>query len=98
MSLSYISVREFKISDLDQNTIDETLNYLLERSTESLEDELHNNRITNFDELLKVWFTIGVVGFKKSSSLTIYTSFDKQELDITDLKKTFQIHPLFYRY
>ncbi len=97
-ALSYVSVPEFTISGLDQDIRDATLNYLLGKAHESLDDEQHNNRLTNFDELVKVWFTIGVVGFKKSDSLTIYTSFDKQELDITDLRKTFKIHPLFYRY
>tara|TARA_Y100000588_G_scaffold56759_1_gene54544 strand:- start:47 stop:1609 length:1563 start_codon:yes stop_codon:yes gene_type:complete len=96
-ALAHITVSEFTTSNLDQEIKDNALIYLLDKAHENLEDEMHNNRITNFDELIKVWFTIGVIGFKKSNSLTIYTSFDKQELDITDLRKTFKIHPLFYR-
>lgn len=96
-SLSYINVKEFNCSNLSQEIKDKVLNYLLDRPNNHPEDERHNNRMINIDELLKVWFTVGVIGFKKSNRLTIYSSFEKQELDITDLNKTFIIHPLFYR-
>ncbi|EOX3406316.1 DNA repair protein, partial [Vibrio cholerae] len=96
-ALSYITVNEFNCSELDQNIKDKVLNYLLDRPNLDPEDEKHNNRMVSMEELLKVWFTVGVIGFKKSKSLTIYSSFEKQELDITDLNKTFKIHPLFYR-
>lgn len=97
-ALSCITKEEFTIADLSQDIKDNALNYLLERPNDHPEDDSHNNRLINFEELMKVWFTVGVIGFKKSKSLTIYTSFEKQELDITDLRKTFTIHPLFYRY
>lgn len=51
----------------------------------------------NFEELLKVWFMVGVVGIKKTDTLVVYSSFEKQKLDITDLDKEFCIHPLFWR-
>lgn len=96
-ALSFVNVDEFKVAELDEKIKDRALNYLLERPTQSVDDELHNNRITNFDELIKVWFTVGVVGFRKSAKITIYSSFEKHELDITDFNKTFRIHPLFFR-
>lgn len=96
-ALSYINISEFNCSDLSQNIKDTLLNYLLGRPNLDPEDEKHNNRMVNIEELLKVWFTVGVIGFKKAKSLTIYSSFEKQELDITDLNKDFIIHPLFFR-
>lgn len=97
-ALAYIGVNEFSLADLEQKFKDCVLNYLLERPNLHPEDEIHSNRLINFEELLKVWFTIGVIGFRKSKTLTIYSSFEKQELDITDFNKTFRLHPLFYRY
>lgn len=95
--LSLINTDEFRCAELSQETKDSVSNYLLERPNLDLEDEKHNNRIVSMEELLKVWFTVGVVGLKKSKNLIIYSSFEKQDLDITDLNKTFKIHPLFYR-
>ncbi|MBY6106821.1 KAP family NTPase [Ferrimonas balearica] len=96
-AISYISTKEFKISELDEKSKNDALNHLLNCPSSNSDCERHISRQTNFDELLKVWFVVGVIGFKKSKSLTIYSSFEKQELDITDLNKTFRIHPLFYR-
>ncbi|WP_257966906.1 MULTISPECIES: P-loop ATPase, Sll1717 family [Vibrio] len=96
-ALSFVNVQEFKVKELSEDIKDKSLNYLLERPVKSVDDELHDNRLTNFDELIKVWFTVGVVGFRKSENITIYSSFEKHELDITDFNKTFRIHPLFFR-
>lgn len=96
-ALSYINKSEFNCAELSQEVKDKVLNYLLDRPNLDPDDEKHNNRMISMEELLKVWFTVGVIGFKKSKNLTIYSSFEKQELDITDLNRTFKIHPLFYR-
>lgn len=96
-SLSRIATNEFNLDGLSQTCKDGVLNFLLNRPNEYPDDEVHTNRLMNFEELLKVWFTVGVIGIKKSKTLIIYSSFEKQELDITDLNKTFYIQPLFYR-
>lgn len=96
-SLSFLKNNEFKVEGLDDEVKDKTLNYLLERPEQVINDEMHNKRTINFDELIKVWFIVGVIGFKKSSEITIYSSYEKHELDITDFNKTFRIHPLFFR-
>lgn len=48
-------------------------------------------------ELLLIWFRVGVVGIKKNEDITIYSSFGKRELDITDYEKEFRVYPLFWR-
>ena len=67
----------------------------MDRNTST--DKSHENIIFDFKELIKIWFVIGVIGIKKSDTVIIYSSFEKPELDITDLNKTFIIHPLFFR-
>ena len=96
-SLSYIAEKEFNVIDLPQTYKDATLNFLLSRPNNDPDDDEHVSRLMNFEELLKIWFTVGVIGIEKSKTLTIYSSFEKQELDITDLNKNFRIQPLFYR-
>lgn len=64
----------------------------------SVNSDTHTNIATNIDNLIKVWFEIGIIGIEKNKDIVIYSSFDKPDLDITDLEKTFRIHPLFYRY
>ncbi|MFT5852617.1 MAG: hypothetical protein ACI87J_002595 [Colwellia sp.] len=97
-SLSFLDVTKFKIAGLSTKTKETVLNYLMERPNLLPDNEEHNNRMLNFDELVKVWFTVGVIGIKKSKTLIIYSSFEKPELDITDLSKEFVIHPLFFRH
>jgi len=97
-SLAFLYVRNFKIGELPIHMKDKVLSYLLERPNLQPDNEEHNNRMLNFDELVKVWFTVGVIGIKKSKTLTINSSFEKPELDITDLTKEFVIHPLFFRH
>ena len=86
----------FKIDELgDEREI--TLNHIISKSNSS-DDDRHDSIALDFKLLLNVWFVIGIIGIKKSNTLTIYSSFDKPKLDITDYNKQFQIHPLFYRY
>lgn len=96
-ALSLLSVSEFTITETIQKVKDEITQYLLDRLLNDQEDDQHTKILMNFDELLKVWFVVGVIGIKKTASLKIYSSFDKPNLDITDMKRTFVIHPLFNR-
>lgn len=95
-SLSFIPTNEFNVLDMSQAVIDQVLNYLLDIPVVK-HDEEHDRRAMDVNELIKVWFAVGVIGIKKSSTLFIYSSFEKPELDITDLNKKFVIHPLFFR-
>lgn len=97
-SLAFLNTVSFKLNELTIIEKDTVLNYLMNRPNIQPDNEEHNNRMLNFDELVKVWFTVGVIGIKKSKTLTIYSSFEKPELDITDLTKEFVIHPLFFRH
>ncbi len=97
-SISILTDKSFCIPEINSKVKDAILNYLLNRPANRNDDEGHNARMLEFDELVKVWFTVGVIGIKKSKTLTIYSSFEKPELDITDLNKTFEIHPLFFRH
>jgi hypothetical protein len=97
-SLSFLTFVNFKTLELTDSLKDKVLNYLMERPNNLPDNEDHNNRMLNFEELVKVWFTVGVIGIKKSKTLTIYSSFEKPVLDITDLNKQFEIHPLFFRH
>jgi len=97
-SLSFISDQSFKIAELTESDKNNVLEYLLNRPHNKDNDEEHNNRLLEFEELVKVWFIVGIIGIKKSDSLIIYSSFEKPELDITDLKRPFEIHPLFFRH
>ena len=93
--LSFLSTEYFKASDLADEK-EAIQNHLIETSGQN-DDETQDEIALGFMPLLKVWFTVGVIGIKKSQSLTIYSCFDKPYLDITDLNKEFKIHPLFYR-
>lgn len=95
-ALSFLKDDKFTLNSLSDTEKGSCLNYLLNQSyTDS--DHAHNNRILEFDELLKVWFTTGVIGIIKNENIIVYSSFEKPTLDITDLKREFLIHPLFYR-
>lgn len=95
-SISFIPEKSFSASGLGE--IKEKISNYLVSLSDSNDDKKHETIALEFEALLKVWFTIGVVGIKKSSTLVIYSSFDKPELDITDLNREFCIHPLYYRY
>ncbi|MEG5986674.1 P-loop ATPase, Sll1717 family [Enterobacter kobei] len=96
-ALSLISETDFSPSELDPRKKDEISQYLLDRLSHGQEDDQHNKILMNFEELLKVWFVVGVIGIQKTATLVIYSSFDKPNLDITDMKRNFKIHPLFDR-
>lgn len=96
-SLSLLQSSEFTISSIDEFKKNEILTYLLDRVSSNNDDSLHSKIVMNFDELVKVWFIIGIIGIKRTQSLIIYSSYDKPDLDITDMKRTFVIHPLFNR-
>ncbi|MCZ4295111.1 P-loop ATPase, Sll1717 family [Vibrio sinaloensis] len=96
-SLSFVHRNKFRMEDISQAEKDSVSNYLLSRPNMNTEDKEHESRIMNFESIVQVWFCIGVIGIVKSDTLQIYSSFDKQELDITDMNKEFCIHPLFYR-
>ena len=96
-SLSFLKSQEFIEESLDKKDIEKIQDFLMDRDKSTSTDKSHENIILNFKELIKVWFIIGVIGIKKSDSVIIYSSFEKPELDITDLNKTFFIHPLFFR-
>lgn len=93
--IALIKTREFKKDDIDSD-IQSVMDFLMSKSTneDNVDDE---NIATNFNALLDVWFTIGLIGIKKSDTLIVFSSFDKPSLDISDYNKTFLIHPLFYR-
>jgi hypothetical protein len=95
-SLSFILSQEFSISSLDEKILSKISNFLLEKPDQKNCEE-HNSRIMEIGELIKVWFAVGVIGIKKSKTLIIYPSYEKPYLDISDLSKSFVIHPLFYR-
>ncbi len=91
-AISMVASNKFKIDELNR---DEIQNFLIESSSiDSADDE---KIATDIRSLVNVWFTIGIVGIEKTKTLTVYSSFDKPSLDITDYNKTFVIHPLFYR-
>ncbi|CFB71325.1 TPA: P-loop NTPase fold protein [Yersinia enterocolitica] len=96
-SLSLISHSAFTIFSIENSKKDIITNYLLDRLIAGNEDDDHTKILMNFEELLRVWFVVGVIGIKKTNSLIIYSSFDKPNLDITDMKREFIVHPLFDR-
>lgn len=95
-SIAFISKKEFRKQDIEAD-IALVIDFLMSKST-SNDDSNEEKIATDFNALLDVWFTIGVIGIKKSETLSIYSSFDKPSLDISDFNKEFVIHPLFYRF
>ncbi|AXH64726.1 MULTISPECIES: P-loop ATPase, Sll1717 family [Providencia] len=95
-SLSLLPISEFSTDLIDESKKNLILTYILDKVA-STDDELHSKIVMNFDELVNVWFIVGVIGIKRTQSLFIYSSYDKPNLDITDMKRTFVIHPLFDR-
>lgn len=92
--ISFIRTPSFKAEDISVK--DKIQEYLINRSVID-DNEKHTDIALEFENLMNVWFCIGVIGIKKTATLTIYSSFDKPFLDITDLNKEFSIHPLFFR-
>ncbi|MFK3824005.1 P-loop ATPase, Sll1717 family [Pseudomonas yamanorum] len=94
-SVSHVDKQFFKVEEIVAQ-IDKIQCEIL--STTELDTTATSEAITaDFNILLNIWFVVGIVGIKKTETLTIYSSFAKQELDISDFKKEFKIHPLFFR-
>jgi len=96
-SLSMLTKQEFSLKSINEEDKNTVLTYILDRVSSGDGNELHSKIVMNFDELMKVWFIVGVIGIKRTETLIIYSSYDKPDLDITDINRTFIIHPLFNR-
>ncbi|HDY9015162.1 TPA: DNA repair protein [Citrobacter koseri] len=94
-SLALIHTPDFAIDQLSNK--DDILNYLLDKASSDGENPEHDKLLFDFNELVKVWFIVGVIGIKRTKNIIIYSSFEKPTLDITDLKRNFVIHPLFVK-
>ena len=94
--VSFIKNNTFRL-DVLADEKDRIQEYLINRDGGDDHDQDHEKITLNFDQLMKVWFVAGLVGIKKTSSLSVYSCFDKPTLDITDMDKEFIIHPLFFR-
>ncbi|MDW6092052.1 P-loop NTPase fold protein [Vibrio rhizosphaerae] len=92
--ISFIRTSSFYVDNVSVK--DKIQEHLINNSVKN-DTEKHTDIALDFDKLMNVWFCIGVIGIKKSATLTIYSSFEKPYLDITDLNKEFSIHPLFFR-
>jgi len=94
-SIAKLERQQFLKSEITEK-ITHIQEFIMSRSKQ--DDNTTDDRIaTDFDSLLDVWFTVGIIGIKKTENLIIYSSFDKPNLDISDYNKTFYIHPLFFR-
>ncbi|EPO7406814.1 P-loop ATPase, Sll1717 family [Escherichia coli] len=96
-ALSLLEKHEFSLESIGDDNKNDILTYILDRVPSDIEDDLHSKIVMNFDELIKVWFIVGIIGIKRTETLIIYSSYDKPDLDITDIKRNFVIHPLFNR-
>lgn len=95
-SIALINQQEFLKNDIP-NIISEIQDFIISRSNQD-DNNIDDHIATDFNSLLNVWFTIGIIGIKKSETLIVFSSFDKPSLDISDYNKKFYIHPLFFRY
>ncbi|HCR2166325.1 TPA: DNA repair protein, partial [Enterobacter cloacae subsp. dissolvens] len=71
-SLSILKHSNFSLDSISEDNKNEVLTYILDRAPSENESELHTKIIMNFDELMKVWFIVGVIGIKKTDTLIIY--------------------------
>lgn len=94
-SLHLLGSDRLTLSNLNDDKKNNLLGYIIDNSQGKTDH--HNELATNIEKLLKLWFEIGIIGIEKSNTLIIYSSFDKPNIDITDLRKNFRVHPLFFR-
>lgn len=93
--ISFIRAPDFRVEDL-AGVKEKIQEHLIIKSDDN-DNKDHNDIVLDFEKVVNVWFCVGVIGIKKSESVTIYSSFEKPFLDITDMNKCFSIHPLFFR-
>lgn len=102
-ALSLIEKQKFSLNYLIKKK-NEIAEFILDRadyiSDESvLSSMFSNENVENgFKDLLNIWFKVGVIGIFKSEEVSIFSSFDRRKLDVTDFRKEFIMHPLFWRY
>lgn len=94
-AVSFLINPDFTIKDND-NSFNKIEDFLISKSKDN-EGIEHNRIVTTPFDLVNIWFMVGIIGIQKTDSLIIYSSFEKQELDITDQTKNFKVHPLFFR-
>lgn len=94
-SIALITKPDFVIEEIG-TCVTNVQEFIMSRSKHD-DDQSDDHIATDFNSLLNVWFTIGIVGIKKKDTLIIFSSFDKPHLDISDFNKRFVIHPLFFR-
>lgn len=97
-SISLVKNDLFTVDSLKQTGVDgKILEFLIDR-TGHINEKESEIIATNFNEIVHIWFSIGLIGYKISSTRVVYSSYNKPRLDITDFTKEFVVHPLFYRY
>lgn len=94
-SIAFLDKQDFLKSEISSN-ITTIQDFLMSRSKQD-DDQSDDHIAIDFNSLLNVWFTIGIIGIKKTDTLIIFSSFDKSHLDISDFNKKFFVHPLFFR-
>jgi len=99
--LSQLSSNVFTFQNLLENHYKEIESFIIgnvqNEQSEVVNLLLDNKHEAALKKLLLIWFRVGVVGIKKNEDITIYSSFGKRELDITDYEKEFKVYPLFWR-
>ena len=69
-------------------------------ATNNMDDMIVQKAVEDKDviqDLLEIWFKIGVVGIRKDKNIILYSNFSKRHLNVVDYSKDFYIHPLFWR-
>ncbi|WP_225792267.1 P-loop ATPase, Sll1717 family [Oligella urethralis] len=96
-SISLIRNQSFTVDSLQETGCAESIiDFLIDKTGHAKDLEIEKIAMDIY-EIIKLWFRIGVIGYKVGTRL-IYSSYRQPQLDITDFAKEFVIHPLFYRY
>lgn len=97
-ALSCLKKEKFPIDKVFVNRKDKALFMNVVAQADSSDDlALEKAASGDLYELFKILFEVGVIGIYKNDSVIVYSSFNKPELDITDLSAAFVAHPLFKR-